>query len=101
LKGYRERVYIIKDILILLGNVGELSLTNLLSYCGLNYLKHKSLIDELEEKGLIEKRVEERGKRKVTVYRITNRGLRFCYKVLEPYEEMFPRKGRRMVNFVT
>ena len=44
-----------KDILVLLAEYGELNQTKLLSYCGLNLAKHKKIIDELSEKGLIEK----------------------------------------------
>ena len=40
---------------MLLAEYGELNQTKLLSYCGLNLAKHKKIIDELSEKGLIEK----------------------------------------------
>ena len=45
-----------KDILVLLAEYGELNQTKLLSYCGLNLAKHKKIIDELSDKGLIEKK---------------------------------------------
>jgi predicted transcriptional regulator len=38
-----------------LAEYGELNQTKLLSYCGLNLAKHKKIIDELSDKGLIEK----------------------------------------------
>jgi len=68
-----------------------LNQTALLSYCGLNLQKHKSLLDEMESKGLISKSEEFRGKKKVLIYRITEAGVAFCKRILQPYEAMFPR----------
>ena len=48
-----DRTYIRKDILVLLAEYGELNQTKLLSYCGLNLAKHKKIIDEMSEKGLV------------------------------------------------
>ena len=72
---------------------GELNQTKLLSYCGLNLAKHKKIIDELSEKGLIEKNESKWGSKIVVNYKITEKGRKFCKMVLDPYEEMFPRKG--------
>jgi hypothetical protein len=32
------------------------------------------------------------GKRMVTVYKPTQKGIEFCRSILEPYEKMFPRR---------
>jgi predicted transcriptional regulator len=92
-KEYRDRIYMRKDILLKLVQHGELNQTALLSYCGLNLQKHKSILDEMEGKGLIERREGLRGKRKVTLYSITPKGRDFLKRILEPYEAMFPRGG--------
>ena len=76
----------------MLSEKGEMTATNILSYCGLNYKKHKEILDLLEEKGLIEKKIERRGKRKVTIYKVTKEGTSFAVKVLMPYEKIFPRR---------
>ena len=77
--SYRDRIYIIKDIILKLVEYGELNQTALVSFCGLNMTKHKPLIDDLETKQLI------------TIYKPSLKGLEFCKSILEPYELMFPR----------
>ena len=62
-KEYRERVYIRAEIIIKLAEYGPLTLTNLVSYCGLNLSKHKEILDEMEAKGLIVKFFEKQGKK--------------------------------------
>jgi len=92
---YRDRIYIREDILLKLMQYRELNQTALLSYYGLNLQKHKSLLDEMESKGLISKSEELRGKKKVVIYRITDAGVAFSKKILQPYEAMFPRIARK------
>lgn len=92
---YRDRIYIREDILLKLMEYRELNQTALLSYCGLNLQKHKSMLDEMESKGLISKSEEFRGKKKVLIYRITEAGVAFCKRILQPYEAMFPRITRK------
>jgi predicted transcriptional regulator len=77
-----------------LAEYGELNQTKLLSYCGLNLAKHKKIIDELSEKGLIEKNEISWGSKIVVNYKITEKGRKFCQMVLDPYEEMFPRNKK-------
>lgn len=89
---YRDRIFIRKDIILKLAAYGELNQTKLLSYCGLNLAKHRPILDDLEEKGIIRKTEIRRGDQRIVVYDITPKGLDFCSRVLEPYEEMFPRK---------
>lgn len=90
-KKYRDKVYIIKDIIFTLTEHGEINQTTLYSYCGLNLTKHKPIIDELEQKGLLEKFQKPQGKRTITYFKVTNKGLEFCRNILDPFEEIFPR----------
>ena len=91
-KGYRDKIFIIKDIVLLLAQYGQLNQTTLVSYSGLNLKKHKHIIDELESHEIIKKTVLQEGKRTVTVYKATSKGLDFCRNIIGPYEELFPRK---------
>jgi predicted transcriptional regulator len=90
--SYRDRIYIVEDIILKLVEYGELNQTALISFCGLNLKKHKSIIDELEINELISRTEAQVGKRAVTVYRATQKGIEFCRSILEPYEKMFPRR---------
>ena len=67
-------------------------MTALATSCGLNMLKHRDILNDLEDKGIIASSVEKGKGRDVTYYRVTEKGLEFCSRVLDPYEEMFPRK---------
>jgi plastocyanin len=42
-----SRIYIVNDIILKLIEYGELSQTALISYCGINKIKHKSIIDDI------------------------------------------------------
>lgn len=88
---YRDRIYIIKDVLLKLAEYGQLNQTSLVSFCGLNITKHKPLIDLLEAKKLINKSQIMVGKRAITTYKPTLKGMEFCRRILEPYQIMFPR----------
>src|SRR5579883_2777257 len=90
--SYRDRIYIIKDIILMLVQYGELNQTALVSFCGLNLKKHKSILDELESNNLIQSEERRLGKRIITIYKPTARGVEFCRTILEPYETLFPRK---------
>jgi len=89
---YRDRIFIRKDIILKLAEYGELNQTSLLSYCGLNLVKHKDILDDMEAKGIITKTEEPWGNKRIIKYRVTEKGRQFCRLILEPYEEMFPRK---------
>lgn len=91
-KGYRDKIYIIKDIILLLAQYGELNQTTLVSYSGLNLKKHKHIIDELESREIITKSVLQDGKRSITMYKVSAKGMEFCRNIIEPYEDLFPRK---------
>ena len=76
---------------MILSEYGELNQTKLLSYCGLNIVKHKEILDSMEKKGLIEKKIEPWGKKSIIKYKVSPKGHEFFKLILEPYEEMFPR----------
>ena len=90
--SYRDRIYIIKDIILILVQYGELNQTALVSFCGLNLKKHKSILDELEANNLIQSEQRHLGKRIITIYKPTPKGIEFCKTILDPYENLFPRK---------
>ena len=87
--SYRDRIYIVKDVILKLVEYGELNQTALVSFCGLNLKKHKSILEDIEQNELIERREATIGKRTVTFYRPTQKGMAFCRDILEPYEKMF------------
>ncbi len=89
---YRDRIYIIKDIILMLVQYGELNQTALVSFCGLNLKKHKPILDELEKNNLITSVERSLGKRIITIYKPAPKGIEFCKTILEPYENVFPRK---------
>jgi predicted transcriptional regulator len=90
--SYRDRIYIVKDVILKLVEYGELNQTALVSFCGMNLKKHKPILDDLEHNELIERKEMTIGKRTVAVYRPTQKGISFCRDILEPYEKMFPRR---------
>ena len=95
--SYRDRIYIIQDILLKLAEYGELNQTALTSFSGLNLKKHRCILDELEVNGLIQKYESPFGKRTVIVYKPTQKGVEFCRSILEPYERMFPRRKESII----
>lgn len=90
--SYRDRIYIIKDIILILVQYGELNQTALVSFCGLNLKKHKAILDELESNNLIQSEARQLGKRTITIYKPTQKGIEFCKTILDPYEALFPRR---------
>lgn len=97
-REYRDRIYIRKDVIVKLTEAGELNRTKLLGYCGLNIVKHKEILDDTEAKGFIEKFSEDWDTKSVTKYRVTEKRRQLSKMILEPYEEMFPRrKGNNVI----
>ena len=96
--SYRDRIYIVKDVILKLVEYGELNQTALVSFCGLNLKKHKPVLEDIERNELIERRETTIGKRTVTIYRPTQKGMSFCRDILEPYEKMFPRRKDEKKN---
>ena len=98
--SYRDRIYMIEDIILKLVEYGELNQTALISFSGLNLKKHKCILDELEVNGLIQKSESRFGKRMVIIYKPTHKGIEFCRSILEPYERIFPRNRESVVDNV-
>ena len=92
---HRDRIYIRKDIILKLVEHGELNQSRLMSYCGLNNVKHKGIVDELVEKGLIVKIEEPWGAKKVIKYKASEKGRELARRIFEPYESLFPRGEER------
>jgi predicted transcriptional regulator len=90
---YRERIYIRKDIMMKLYEYGELNQSKLLSFCGLNSVRHKSILDEMVNGGLITRMEESWGNKTIIKYKASEKGNRILRELLEPYEELFPRGG--------
>ena len=89
---YRDRVYIRKDIILKLSEYGELNQSKLMSYCGLNNIKHKEILDDMVKKGILAKSEEPWGNKTIIKYRVSEKGKDILKQILEPYEELFPRK---------
>lgn len=92
IRKYRDRIYIIKDVILTLSEYGELNQTALISFCGLNLKKHRFILDELEANNLIQKIERIEGKRTITIYKPTIDGIKFCKEILDPFEKLFPRR---------
>ncbi|UVS68877.1 winged helix-turn-helix domain-containing protein [Nitrososphaera viennensis] len=88
---YRERIYIRKDIILKLYEHGELNQSKLMSYCGLNNAKHREILDEMVNKGMITRKEEPWGSKMIIKYSVSEKGKEILRAVLEPYEELFPR----------
>jgi len=97
-KKYRDRIYIIKDIILTLSEYGELNQTALFSFCGLNITKHKQILDNLEQNEMIRRIETVDGKRTITIFKVTHKGMTFCNEIIEPFEKLFPRSGRISVE---
>ena len=93
-KTYRGPLYIIKDIIVTLAEYGELNQTSLISFCGLNLKTHRHFLDDLEKKQMITRYEKKQGKRNVIMYKTTHEGLVFCRTILQPFEDVFPRKDK-------
>jgi predicted transcriptional regulator len=88
---YRDRIYIRKDILLKLYEYGELNQSKLMSYCGLNNVKHKEILDDMVRKGMISRMEEAWGNKIIIKYKASEKGRDILREILEPYEEFFPR----------
>jgi len=91
---HRDRIYIRKDIILKLAEHGELNQSRLMSYCGLNNVKHKGIVDEMVEKGLILRTEETWGAKKTIMYKVSPKGRDLARQILEPYELLFPRRDK-------
>ena len=67
--------------------------TALISFCGLNINKHRTILEKMECNGLIARTATPIVKRSITMYNCTPKGFEFCKNILEPYEKIFPRSN--------
>ena len=88
---HRERIYIRKDIILKLVEHGELNQSQLMSYCGLNNVKHRPILDEMVERDLIVRVEEPWGAKKIIRDKVSEKGRELAREILEPYESLFPR----------
>lgn len=88
---YRDRIFIRKGILLKL-KYGEINQSKLMSYCGLNNVKHREILDDMVKKGLINRIEENWGSKVIINYKVSERGRLILNEILAPYEELFPRK---------
>ena len=88
---YRDRIYIRKDVLLKLYEYGELNQSKLMSYCGLNNVKHREIIEEIVKKEIILRTEEAWGNKTIIKYKASEKGRQILREILEPYEEFFPR----------
>lgn len=70
---------------------GELNQSKLLSYCGLNSVRHKGILEEMVKSDLIIRTEESWGNKTIIKYKVSERGKTILRELLEPYEELFPR----------
>lgn len=59
-------------------------------------MKHKDILESLEQKGFIKRTEIPWGSKKVIKYSVTEKGRQLCKMVLEPYEEIFPRSEKNV-----
>ncbi len=95
---YRDKSYIVKDLLLALVSSGELNQTTLTRICGINITKHRQILLDLEKNELITKREQMIGKQTTIMYRATVQGCNFFKSILLPFEHVFP---RNMINSST
>jgi predicted transcriptional regulator len=91
---YRDRIFIRKDILLKLCEYGEINQSKLMSYCGLNNVKHKEILDDMVKKDLINRMEQNWGSKIIINYKISEKGISILNEILAPYEELFPRNEK-------
>jgi predicted transcriptional regulator len=62
-----------------------------MSYCGLNNVKHKDILDDMVKKDMINKSEEAWGSKIIIKYKISEKGRQILREILGPYESLFPR----------
>ena len=91
---YRDRIFIRKDIILKLCEYGEINQSKLMSYCGLNNVKHKEILDDMVKKDLITRMEQNWGSKIIINYRVYEKGRLILNEILAPYEELFPRNEK-------
>jgi len=77
---------------------GKINQSKLMSYCGLNNVKHKEILDDMVKKGLIDRMEENWGSKIIINYKISEKGRLILDEILAPYEELFPRNEKETIN---
>ncbi len=95
---YRDRIFIRKDILLKLCEYSEINQSKLMSYCGLNNVKHKEILDDMVHKDLIIRMEQTWGSKIIINYKISEKGRSILNEILAPYEELFPRNERERIS---
>lgn len=65
-----------------------------MSYCGLNNVKHKEILDDMVKKDLIVKMEQNWGSKIIINYKVSEKGRLILNEILAPYEELFPRNEK-------
>ena len=94
---YRDRIFIRKDILLKLCEYGKINQSKLMSYCGLNNVKHKEILYDMVKKVLIDRMEENWGSKIIINYKISEKGRLILDEILAPYEELFPRNEKETI----
>jgi DNA-binding PadR family transcriptional regulator len=63
-----------------------------MTFCGLNNVKHKGILDDMVKKEIISRTEEPWGNKTIIKYQVSEKGKKILTALLEPYEELFPRK---------
>ncbi len=65
-----------------------------MSYCGLNNVKHREILDDMVKKGMILRIDENWGNKVIINYKVSEKGRSILNEILAPYEELFPRNEK-------
>jgi predicted transcriptional regulator len=95
---YRDRIFIRKDILLKLCEYGEINQSKLMSYCGLNNVKHKEILNDMVQKDLIIRIEQNWGSKIIINYKVSEKGRSILNEILAPYEELFPRNEKERIS---
>ena len=70
---------------------GELNQTKIMSYCRLNNTKHKEILDDMIEKGVVFKTQQAWRNKTIIKYKLSEKGKEILKDFLEPYGLLFSR----------
>ena len=69
-----------------------------MSYCGLNNVKHKEILNEMVQKDLIIRIEQNWGSKIIINYKVSEKGRSILNEILAPYEELFPRNEKEQIS---
>jgi len=67
------------------------------SFWGVKITKHKQILDNLKQNEMIQRIESTEGKRNITSFKVTQKGMNFCHEIIEPFEKLFPRSGKSSI----